>query len=54
MDAMGAITDVPGIRVGHAQKSDDGWLTGVTVVLAPPWPSAGARRTAAGSRCPGE
>lgn len=36
MDGMGAITDVPGIRVGHAQKSDDGWLTGVTVVLPPP------------------
>ncbi|UEL27572.1 P1 family peptidase [Pseudarthrobacter sp. L1SW] len=33
---MGAITDVPGIRVGHVQKSDDGWLTGVTVVLPPP------------------
>jgi L-aminopeptidase/D-esterase-like protein len=33
---MGAITDVPGIRVGHAQKSDDGWLSGVTVVLPPP------------------
>ncbi|MET3719039.1 P1 family peptidase [Arthrobacter sp. UYEF21] len=33
---MGAITDVPGIRVGHAQKNDDGWLTGVTVVLPPP------------------
>lgn len=32
---MGAITDVPGIRVGHQQKSDDGWLTGVTVVLPP-------------------
>ena len=36
MGAMGAITDVPGIRVGHVQKSDDGWLTGVTVVLPPP------------------
>ena len=45
--AMGAITDVPGIRVGHTQKitsieasdggaSDAGWLTGVTVVLPPP------------------
>ena len=34
--AMGAITDVPGIRVGHVQKNDDGWLTGVTVVLPPP------------------
>ncbi|WP_309076467.1 P1 family peptidase [Paenarthrobacter sp.] len=33
---MGAITDVPGIRVGHAQKSGAGWLTGVTVVLPPP------------------
>ncbi|TLM85903.1 P1 family peptidase [Pseudarthrobacter sp. NamE5] len=33
---MGAITDVPGIRVGHEQKSDDGWLSGVTVVLPPP------------------
>jgi L-aminopeptidase/D-esterase-like protein len=34
--AMGAITDVPGIRVGHEQKTSDGWLTGVTVVLPPP------------------
>lgn len=33
---MGLITDVPGIRVGHVQKNDDGWLTGVTVVLPPP------------------
>lgn len=33
---MGAITDVTGIRVGHVQKSGDGWLTGVTVVLPPP------------------
>ncbi|WP_458781434.1 P1 family peptidase [Arthrobacter sp. D3-16] len=33
---MGAITDVPGIRVGHAQRSDAGWLSGVTVVLPPP------------------
>ncbi len=36
MGAMGAITDVPGMRVGHQQKSDDGWLSGVTVVLPPP------------------
>jgi L-aminopeptidase/D-esterase-like protein len=36
MGAMGAISDVPGIRVGHQQKSDDGWLSGVTVVLPPP------------------
>lgn len=33
---MGAITDVPGVRVGHVQKDVDGWLTGVTVVLPPP------------------
>ncbi|GGH93104.1 P1 family peptidase [Arthrobacter liuii] len=33
---MGTITDVPGIRVGHVQKSGGGWLTGVTVVLPPP------------------
>jgi L-aminopeptidase/D-esterase-like protein len=36
MEPMGAITDVPGIRVGHQQKSDGGWLSGVTVVLPPP------------------
>lgn len=33
---MTAITDVPGIRVGHAQRTGEGWLTGVTVVLPPP------------------
>lgn len=32
---MGAITDVPGIRVGHSQRTDNGWLSGVTVVLPP-------------------
>jgi L-aminopeptidase/D-esterase-like protein len=32
----GSITDVPGIRVGQAQRIGDGWLTGVTVVLPPP------------------
>ncbi|WP_431780843.1 P1 family peptidase [Streptomyces chumphonensis] len=31
-----ALTDVPGMRVGHAQRVGDGWLTGTTVVLAPP------------------
>ncbi len=30
-----AITDVPGFRVGHAQRTGDGWLTGTTVVLPP-------------------
>lgn len=36
MGATGKITDVPGLRVGHRQKSDGGWLSGVTVVLPPP------------------
>ncbi|NGN64362.1 P1 family peptidase, partial [Streptomyces sp. A7024] len=34
-DRVDAITDVPGFRVGHAQRTGDGWLTGTTVVLAP-------------------
>lgn len=32
---MTAITDVRGIRVGHAGKIGEGWLSGVTVVLPP-------------------
>ena len=32
----GSITDVPGIRVGQAQRRGRGWLTGVSVVLPPP------------------
>lgn len=36
VQATGSITDVPGLRVGHRQKSDGGWLSGVTVVLPPP------------------
>jgi L-aminopeptidase/D-esterase-like protein len=36
MGATGAITDVDGIRIGHVQRTDGGWLTGVTVVLPPP------------------
>lgn len=31
-----SITDVPGVRVGHATRREPGWLTGTTVVLAPP------------------
>jgi putative pantetheine hydrolase len=31
-----AITDVPGVRVGHATRVGDGFLTGTTVVLLPP------------------
>ncbi|MGD6744909.1 P1 family peptidase [Streptomyces sp. BH106] len=30
-----ALTDVPGLRVGHATRVGDGFLTGTTVVLAP-------------------
>ncbi|MFE1248837.1 P1 family peptidase [Streptomyces sp. NPDC058735] len=30
-----ALTDVSGLRVGHATRAGDGWLTGTTVVLAP-------------------
>ncbi|MFF3160909.1 P1 family peptidase [Streptomyces sp. NPDC003273] len=30
-----ALTDVAGLRVGHATRAGDGWLTGTTVVLAP-------------------
>ena len=33
---LNAITDVAGIRVGHATRDEPGWLTGVTVVVAPP------------------
>ena len=32
----GAISDVPGIRVGQTERADDDWLTGTTVVVAPP------------------
>jgi putative pantetheine hydrolase len=30
------LTDVAGLRVGHRQRKGRGWLTGTTVVLAPP------------------
>lgn len=33
--AHNAITDVPGIRVGHATRDDAGWLTGTTVITPP-------------------
>jgi putative pantetheine hydrolase len=32
----GQLSDVPGIRVGHATRIGNGWLSGVTVVLPPP------------------
>lgn len=31
-----SLTDVPGLRVGHAHRTGAGWRTGVTVVLTPP------------------
>jgi len=31
-----SLADVAGIRVGHADRHDAGWLSGTTVVLAPP------------------
>ncbi len=30
------ITEIEGVRVGHAQRAGSGWLTGVTVVVPPP------------------
>lgn len=32
----GSIRDVPGVLAGHAQRTGDGWLSGVTVVIPPP------------------
>ncbi len=37
----GGLTDVAGVRVGHATRRSDGWATGVTVVLPPPGTVAG-------------
>ncbi|MFF6995725.1 P1 family peptidase [Streptomyces sp. NPDC008313] len=33
--ATDTLADVAGLRVGHATRTGDGWLTGTTVVLAP-------------------
>ncbi len=30
-----SLTDVAGLKVGHSTRRDPGWLTGVTVILAP-------------------
>jgi L-aminopeptidase/D-esterase-like protein len=38
---MGTITAVPGIRVGQTERSGEGWLTGVTVILPDPGTVAG-------------
>lgn len=37
----GSITDVPGIRVGHAERTGRGWRTGTTVVMVPEGATAG-------------
>jgi L-aminopeptidase/D-esterase-like protein len=34
--AANSLTDVPGLHIGHATLAGDGWLTGVTVVVAGP------------------
>lgn len=39
--AHNAITDVPGIHVGHATRDEPGWLTGTTVVVPPVGTTAG-------------
>lgn len=36
-----AITDVEGVLVGHATRDEPGWLTGTTVVVAPPGTTGG-------------
>ena len=36
MGGQNSLTDVPGIRVGQADRVGNGWLTGTTVVLPPP------------------
>lgn len=48
-----AITDVAGLRVGHAHRTGGGWRTGTTVVLAPPEGAVGGvdvRGAAPGTR----
>lgn len=37
----GSITDVPGVLVGHHQRTGRGWRTGTTVVVAPDGATAG-------------
>jgi L-aminopeptidase/D-esterase-like protein len=49
----GSLADVSGIRVGHAGRAGDGWLTGVTVVLPPPG-TRGAVDARGGATCTSE
>jgi len=37
----GSITDVPGVLLGHHQRTGRGWRTGTTVVVAPDGATAG-------------
>ncbi len=41
IDPRGCLTDVPGIRVGHWQRTGRGWRTGTTVVLVSDGATAG-------------
>jgi L-aminopeptidase/D-esterase-like protein len=41
MTPGGHLTDVPGVKVGHAQRVGRGWRTGTTAVLLPPGTVAG-------------
>lgn len=37
----GRVESVPGFRIGHAERRDEGWLSGTTVVLCPPGGAVG-------------
>ncbi len=50
---LGSLTDIPGMRVGHAQREGDGWLTGVTVIL-PPLGTLGAVDVRGAATCTSE
>jgi len=52
-DSAGSLTDIAGLRVGHAQRDGDGWLTGVTVILTPPG-TLGAVDARGGATCTSE
>lgn len=41
MNLGGCLTDVAGVKVGHAHRVGGGWCTGTTVVLLPPETTAG-------------
>ena len=50
---LNALTDVPGLRVGHAPRTGPGALSGTTVVLTPPEGAVGGvdvRGAAPGTR----